>query len=37
MKKQLTLITALLLANIVNAQWQWAKQIGGPKIGRAHV
>ena len=30
MKKQLTLITALLLANIVNAQWQWAKQIGGP-------
>jgi hypothetical protein len=30
MKKQIILITILLLANIVNAQWQWAKQIGGP-------
>ena len=29
MKKQIILIIAVLIANSVNAQWQWAKQIGG--------
>ena len=33
MKKHITLTIALLISYSSNAQWQWAKQIGGPNNG----
>jgi len=32
MKKQILVLILLSISNLLNAQWQWAKQIGGPQL-----